>query len=116
IKNDQYVCEQNGNERRERGAGDAESWPRADSKNQKRRQHHVENDAGHLENHRSLNDSGRAQRRTHRDERKLQHKRGNEPEKITLRERSRDRISAQRVAIPTQWSPSANARRSSEQD
>ena len=71
----QKIGDQNGDECRERGAANAEFWPRPDSKNQKRRERHVETHRDHSNHNRRLDDAGRAQRRPHRDERELQHQR-----------------------------------------
>ena len=116
IDHHQDVRDQDGDETGERRAGDAESGPRANSEDQQRREHDVEQDTEHLQSDGGFDDSGRAQRRPQRDQGKLEDKRGNKPKQVTLGQRRRGRIGTERFAIRVAQQKSANAQDQSNQD
>src|SRR5205814_5592777 len=116
IKNDQKGANDNGDEGSERRAGHAQFWERSDSKDQKRREHHIQNDADHLKNHRRLNDSSRAQSRAHCDDWELQQHGGKKPSQIALGQGRGLRIRAQCIRIPVHREKSEYAERKRDQD
>ena len=133
IENEQHVGDEDGDETGERRAGHADTRKRNEgrhnpanhverrpcmsgSENEKWREHDVERDTEHLQDDSRLDDTGCAQGRPERHQRKLQQQRGKEPKHVRFRQPGRVGIGAERVAIPVHEHESAETERDRHED
>ena len=112
----QHVSDQDGNESCQRCAGHSQSRPRTNSENQQRREDDVEQYAEHLEPDGRFNDSGGAQRRAQRHQRKLEQKSGKKPEQISFCQCRRRPVRAQPFTISRAQKESDNTKGECDQD